>query len=164
VELTRRFAFIGAAVILTSISQATLCRAQSVTRPTSPAANLQTTVQFGFDIIDLLTNHQFPGQRNSFYVSYEYTAVLEGGSFDPAGHVVSSGTFPYFQNIRNDMISYINNYPSSSDFYELFANNIARHVMINYPQLKWIEMTVLVPGFGQTNIDRWTKIRVNRGE
>src|SRR5690242_5894381 len=96
------------------------------------------TVGFGFDIKDLVTNHQFAGQKNTFHVRYTYARVMAGGNFDPSGHPVSSDVYPYFQQVRDGMISYALHYKPADDFYELYGYNIADHVMRSYPQIREI--------------------------
>ncbi len=126
------------------------------------AQKFDTTVRFSFDILDLVTNHQFEGQRNSFHVTYEYAAVLQGGGFDPKGHTVKADAFPYFQTVRDGIIEHVRNYPDSVEFYELFANNIARKVLKTYPQIRWIELGIDIPAYKDVQLDRKVWVRVAR--
>ena len=123
---------------------------------------LDASIQFSFDIRDLVTNQQFEGQRNSFSVTYEYAASLRGGPFDPNGHPVSTDSFPYFQTVQDDIVSYVRQYPDRSDFYEVFASNIARHVMGRYRQFRWMELKVRVPAFAGVTTDRTVVVRMIR--
>jgi hypothetical protein len=82
---------------------------------------LRARIEFRFDILDLLTDHQFKGQKNSFHVEYEYTGILEGAGFDPKGHAVPASTYPYFQTVRETILDSIANYADKNDFYEVFG-------------------------------------------
>lgn len=126
------------------------------------SAPVDSLIKFSFDIMDLVTNHQFAGQKNSFHVSYEYAGVLKGGAFDPKGHKVSSETFPYFQSVRNEMISFVQNYSDAKDFYELFGDDICEDVLQAFPQIRRIELTIDVPAFAEVNVDRRVTIVLSR--
>lgn len=120
--------------------------------------NLDATIQFGFDIPKLRTDHQFNGQKNSFRLRYDYAAILEGGGFDPKGHEVAAGTYPYFQEVRTSVIDYIHEYPDKSDFYEVFGLNICRHLMAKYPQIRRIELVIEIPAYSKVKLDRQAKL------
>lgn len=129
----------------------------------TPAQALETTIRFSFEILDMVTNHLFDGQTNSFFVTYEYAAPLRGGNFDPAGHSVLNDTFPYFQTVRDDIMDYVRRYSRPSDFYEVFASNIARYVMERYAQFRWVDLTIRAPAFAGVAFDRTVNVRVARG-
>jgi hypothetical protein len=132
-------------------------------RPAQPVASsvLRTTIQFNFQINDLLTNHQFAGQTNSFDVTYEYVGTLKGA---PAGVVnpVAHDTFPYFESVRDDMKNYILSYPDQENFYELMGSDIGRYLLGRYPQMRWIEVVIQIPAFGPVGFVRTAKVRVER--
>ena len=128
---------------------------------TGKAAAVSATVGFGFDIKDLQTNHQFPGQKNTFHVSYIYRRVMAGGDFDPQGHPVSADVYPYFQQVRDGMISYAMTYKPIDDFYELYGYNIASHVLKSYPQIKQITLDIDVPAWGGVKFDRTVHIQLS---
>lgn len=122
-----RAALIAVAAVVAVLAQNAGCLAQAP--PAAPAAQqagpvekFDTTIQFSFALEDLLTNQQFPGQHNSFYVTYEYTGTLKGAVPGPAAHSVATDTFPYFESIRNDMKEYILSYPNKDEFYELLGS------------------------------------------
>src|SRR5262249_5535734 len=71
------------------------------------AEDFTARIAFRFDILDLVTGHQFEGQKNSFHVEYEYAAVLKGATFDPKGHAVPATTYPYFQSVRDTILDTI---------------------------------------------------------
>src|SRR5262245_9968038 len=87
------------------------------------ADDLAAKIGFRFDILDVVTDHQFKGQKNSFHVEYEYAGLLQGAGFDPKGHAVPATTYPYFQSVRDTIMGYIARYPEKEDFYELFGMN-----------------------------------------
>ena len=127
-----------------------------------PAAEiLHTKIRFSFELDDLQTDHQFPGQRNSFHVTYEYAGLLKG---EPAStfHTVSNDTFPFFETVRNDLRNYVVSYKDKGDFYEIFGANAAAYLLTRYPQLKWIEITIRVPAFGPVTSDRTAVIHTSR--
>ncbi|MBZ5521308.1 MAG: hypothetical protein LAP21_03525 [Acidobacteriia bacterium] len=126
------------------------------------SAQVDSLIRFSFDIMDVLTNHQFAGQKNSFHVSYEYARVLKGGAFDPKGHEVSSETFPYFQSVRNEMVSFVQHYSDAADFYELFGEDICKDILQSFPQIRRIELTIDIPAFAEVNIDRRVTIVLSR--
>ena len=121
-------------------------------------------VGFGFDIKNLVTNHQFAGQKNTFHVSYLYRRVMAGGNFDPQGHPVSADVYPYFQQVRDGMISYALHYKPTDDFYELYGYNIAAHVLKSYPQIKKITLDIDVPAWGGVKFDRTVHIELTSGK
>ena len=129
----------------------------------APKSSVRATVGFAFEIKDLVTNHQFAGQKNRFHVSYTYARVMAGGGFDPAGHKVSADVYPYFQQVRDGMISYAVHYKPSGDFYELYGYNIASHVIRSYPQIKSIVLDIDVPAYAQVTFDRSVHIELSRG-
>ena len=124
---------------------------------------LHAETGFGFDVADLETDHQFPGQRNTFHVSYQYRDGLHGAGFDPGGHEVAADTYPYFQDIRDRMIAFIRGYPDKTDFYEVFLGDVARDLMQRYPQLQWIDIRVDVPAFGGVPTARTGSVHMTRG-
>jgi hypothetical protein len=124
---------------------------------------VETVLSFGFDITDLETNHQFAGQHNTFRVDYEYGAVLKGGSFDPKGHLVNPDAFPYFQVVRDDIASYVKDYKSKKDFYEVLLYNLGKYLMTKYPQLRKLDIRVEVPAHAAVQLDRRARIVLNRG-
>ncbi len=132
-------------------------------RHSATPAPFRTTIQFSFQLNDLLTNHQFQGQTNSFDVTYEYFGVLKGA---PAGVVnpVAADTFPYFETVRNDMRDYILSYKDGEDFYELMGSNVGRHLLERYPQMRWIEIVIHIPAFGPVHAERAARVRVARAQ
>src|SRR5262245_47282974 len=124
--------------------------------------DLAARISFRFDILDLVTNHQFKGQKNSLHVEYEYAGVLMGAGFDPKGHVVPATTYPYFQSVRDAILEYIAKYPDKDDFYEVFGMNICRRVMREFPQIQKITLKIDTPAFGPVNVDRGETIVVER--
>jgi len=126
------------------------------------ADDLRARIAFRFDILDLLTDHQFKGQRNSFHLEYEYAGVLEGAGFDPKGHAVPATSYPYFQSVRDTILDTIANYPDKNDFYEVFGLHICRRVLREYPQIQKITLRIDTPAFGPVNVDRGETITVER--
>jgi hypothetical protein len=146
-----------------------LCANPAITQSPNHIANqhsksvqLDSSIRFSFDINDLITNHQFKGQKNSFHVLYEYAGLLKGGAFDPQGHKVSSKTFPYFQSVRSEIVDFVQNYHDIDDFYELFGEDICADIMRVFPQIKRIELTIDVPAFAAVNIDRRITVVLTR--
>jgi hypothetical protein len=152
-----------------------VCRAQvsktakeTAAAPKSPgpavgeADDLAARISFRFDILDLVTDHQFKGQKNSFHVEYEYAGVLKGGRFDPKGHAVPATTYPYFQSVRETILDYIAKYPDKDDFYEVFGMNICRRVMREFPQVQKVTLRIDTPAYGPVNVDRGETIVVER--
>lgn len=127
-----------------------------------PGSSLHSQVGFGFDIVDLQTDHQFPGQRSTFHVSYLYRDGLQGAGFDPAGHTVPTDTYPYFQDIRDSMVAFIQSYPDKGDFYEVFLGNLARDVMTRYPQLTSLDIRIDVPAYGGVSTARTGTVHTTR--
>jgi len=123
---------------------------------------LAAMIAFRFDILDVVTNHQFAGQKNSFHVEYEYAGVLKGAEFDPKGHAVPATTYPYFQSARETITDYIAKYPDQDDFYEVFGMNICRRVMREFPQIQKITLRIDTPAYGPVNVDRGETITVER--
>jgi hypothetical protein len=130
--------------------------------PNARAEEFRTTLTFRFDILNLVTNHQFPGQVNSFHVEYQYVGMLKGGGFDPSGHPVTSEAFPYFQSVRSEIIEYATSYSNKDDFYELFGANICRYIMQRFPQIKRITLTIDIPAYGAVNVDRGETVVVEK--
>lgn len=126
------------------------------------ADDLAAKIAFRFDILDLVTNHQFAGQKNSFHVEYEYAGVLKGAEFDPKGHAVAATTYPYFQSVRDTILDAIAKYPDKDDFYEVFGMNICRRVMREFPQIQKITLRIDTPAYGPVNVDRGETIVVER--
>jgi hypothetical protein len=126
------------------------------------AGDLESTLGFAFDINDLVTNQQFPGQPNTFHVRYTYGRVLRGAGFDPKGHAVSTEVYPYFQLLRDDIIKFVTEYPNKKDFYELVVKNLAEHLMHKYPQLARLELTIDVPAFAEVPLARSVSITTVR--
>jgi hypothetical protein len=124
--------------------------------------DLAARIAFRFDILDLVTDHQFKGQKNSFHVEYEYAGVLKGGEFDPKGHAVPATTYPYFQSVRDTILDYVAKYPDKEDFYEVFGMNICRRVMRDFPQIQKITLRIDTPAYGPVNVDRGETIVVER--
>jgi hypothetical protein len=122
----------------------------------------ERSIRFSFDIVDLTTNHQFKGQKNSFHVSYEYSGVLKGGTFDTQGHKVSAETFPYFQSVRNEIVGFVQKYSDVDDFYELFGEDICEDILESFPQIRRIELTIDVPAFAEVNVDRRVTVVLSR--
>lgn len=122
----------------------------------------EAIIAFSFDIQNLVTNHQFAGQRNTFHVTYEYAGGLTGGGFDTKGHSVSPDTYPYFQLVRNDLLAYIKDYPNKNNFYEVFGMDICAYLLGRYPQIKRIVLKVDVPAYRDINIDRTETITLTR--
>lgn len=131
-------------------------------KTTRTRVRTKTVIHFGFDILNMTTNHQFEGQQNSFHVTYEYSGELKGGGFDPKGHAVSAESFPYFQTVRDDITRYVQEYPDKGDFYELFGKAICEHVMERYPQIREITLKMDIPSYGGVAIDRTETVVVTR--
>jgi len=129
---------------------------------TGEADDLAVKIAFRFDILDVVTNHQFAGQKNSFHVEYEYAGVLKGAEFDPKGHAVPATTYPYFQSVRDAILDTIAKYPDKEDFYEVFGMNICRRVMREFPQIQKITLRIDTPAYGPVNVDRGETIVVER--
>lgn len=125
--------------------------------------SLKETLSFRFAILNLMTNHQFDGQLNSFHVEYEYAGSLDGGGFDPQGHAVAANTFPYFQSVRNDIIQFATEYKDKNNFYELFGEDICRFVIRKYPQIRKITLTIDIPAYKEVDLDRGATIVMVRG-
>jgi len=142
------------------------CKAQAPKEATTASAGerdaLAAKIAFRFDVLDLVTNHQFPGQRNSFHVEYEYAGVLKGAAFDPKGQAVPASTYPYFQSVRDTILDHIAKYPDKDDFYEVFGLNICRRVMREFPQIQKITLRIDTPAYGPVNVDRGETIVVER--
>jgi hypothetical protein len=151
---------LSSAIGCAPVTQNTVPRQQQ--RQALAGDSFEIATRFGFDVIGLLTNHQFAGQRNTFRVDYEYAAILRGGGFDPAGHQVGADAYPYFQLVRNDLIEFVTGYPNRTEFYELFGQNLVRHLMNRYPQIRWLEITIEVPAHGEVQIDRRVTVRAER--
>jgi len=128
----------------------------------SATDDLTARISFRFAILDVVTNHQFAGQKNSFHVEYEYAGVLKGAGFDPKGHAVPATTYPYFQSVRDTVLGYILEYPDQDDFYEVFGMNICRRVMKEFPQIQRITLRIDAPAYGPVNVDRGETIVVER--
>jgi len=124
--------------------------------------DLAARISFRFDISDLVTDHQFKGQKNSFHVEYEYAGVLKGAGFDPQGHAVPASTYPYFQSVRDTILDYIAKYSDKEDFYEVFGMNICRRVFREYPQIQKITLRIDTPAYGPVNVDRAETIVAER--
>src|SRR5262245_43901476 len=110
--------------------------------------SIDSSIAFSFEIRNLRTDHQFDGQTNTFLVTYEYGGILKGAAFDPKGNTVNADTYPYFQEVRDRIISFVAAYPDKKDFYEVFGLNIARHILTFYPQIRKIEITIEIPAHG----------------
>jgi len=145
-----------------SYGQGTLPTKRKSVEVSGKEAKFSAEVRFRFDILNLVTNHQFEGQTNSFHVSYKYSGLLAGGGFDPKGHKVAKDAFPYFQTVRDDIISYIQSYPDKEDFYELFGTNICKHVLRKYPQIIEIGISIDIPAFAGVAIDRGETVMATR--
>jgi len=128
----------------------------------SNADDLTARIAFRFDILDLATDHQFKGQKNSFHVEYEYAGKLEGAGFDPKGHAVPATTYPYFQSVRDAILDAIAKYPDKNDFYEVFGLYICRLVLREYPQIQKITLRIEPPASGPVNVERGETITVER--
>ena len=128
----------------------------------SDAEDWRSTIAFRFAILDLVTDHQFKGQKNSFYVEYEYAGILEGAGFDPQGHDVPPTTYPYFQAVRDTILDSVRNYADKNDFYEVFGLNICRRVLREFPQIQKITLRIETPAYGPVNVDRGETITVER--
>jgi hypothetical protein len=130
----------------------------------SPAAKpqLDTSISFAFDIPDLVTNHQSPGQINNFHIRYVYARILKNPGYDKVGHVVSAAEYPFFQTIREDIVKFVQAYRPRDDFYEVFAEKIGEHVMDNYPQLSRLDLTIDVPGSPELKIPRSVSVTMSR--
>jgi len=131
-------------------------------RGAMPTEELHVSVRFHFDISNMVTGHQFQGQINTFHVTYEYEGLLKGGGFDPKGHNVSPDTFPYFQEVREDMIKFIKHYPDRDDFYEVFGTHICEHVLQLYPQIREISLEVDIPAYAGVKLHRAETVVVAR--
>jgi len=129
---------------------------------TSATHDLTARISFRFAILDVVTNHQFAGQKNSFHVEYDYAGVLKGAGFDPEGRAVPATTYPYFQSVRDTILDYILKYPDQDDFYEVFGMNICRRVMREFPQIQKITLRIDAPAYGPVNVDRGETIVVER--
>lgn len=160
---TPRFRTIAILLCGVLLVGATACG--SSTRPPAPATGptLRAEVGFGFDIVDLQTDHQFPGQRSTFHVAYVYRDGLQGAGFDPSGHTVPADTYPYFQDIRDGMTASVHSYPDKGDFYEVFLGNLARDVMTRYPQLTSLDIRIDVPAYGGVPTARTGTVHMTRG-
>ncbi len=142
--------------VITCFNSITLVSLRKQITFTSPSAEntLPTTTQFSFTIPNMVTNHQFPGQVNSFFIDYQYRTDLKNPGYDPTGHIVDNNQYPYFQTVRSDIIQYIQNYPNKNDFYETFAQNIANYVIQKYPQIAWIQLKVDAPAYAGVALPR----------
>jgi hypothetical protein len=155
-------------VVPGSAAQAPKTAKEIAAAPKSPRAavgavdDLAAKIAFRFEILDVVTNHQFAGQKNSFHVEYEYAGVLQGAGFDPKGHAVPSTTYPYFQSVRDTMMDYIAQYADKDDFYEVFGMNICRRVMREFPQIQKITLRIDTPAHGPVNVERGETIVVER--
>jgi hypothetical protein len=130
--------------------------------PGGETDELAARIAFRFDILDLVTSHQFKGQKNNFHVEYEYAGLLQGAPFDPKGHAVGTTTYPYFQSVRDMIVDYVAKYPDAQDFYEVFGLNICRNVMREFPQIEKITLRIDTPAYGPVNVDRGETITVER--
>jgi hypothetical protein len=137
-------------------------RGRSQNPAVAEADDLRASIAFRFDILDLVTNHQIAGQKNSFRVEYEYAGVLKGAGLDPQGHAVPATTYPYFQSVRDTILDYIAKYPDQTDFYEVFGLNICRDVMREFPQIRKITLRIDTPAYGPVNVDRGETISLER--
>lgn len=168
---TRKSVWLAACLLLLVIP---VCQAQSAKSAKNTTAgsgmrdagggetDLAAKIAFRFDVLDVVTNHQYTGQKNSFHVEYEYTGVLKGAEFDPQGHAVPATTYPYFQSVRDTITDYIAKYPDKNDFYEVFGMNICRRVMREFPQIQRITLRIDTPAHGPVNVDRGETITVER--
>lgn len=164
---TPRFRTIATLLCSVLLIGATACGSPAAPPAPAPApapdTALRSQVGFGFDINDLQTDHQFPGQRSTFHVSYIYRDGLQGAGFDPAGHTVPADTYPYFQDIRDGMVTYVRAYPDKGDFYEVFLGNLARDVMTRYPQLTSLDIRIDVPAYGGVPTARTGTVHMTHG-
>jgi hypothetical protein len=98
---------------LFSVVPLTGAQAPNSAKSAIPAArdgeDWRARIAFRFDLLDLVTDHQFKGQKNSFHVEYEYAGILEGAGFDPNGHAVPPTTYPYFQAVRDTILDSVRN-------------------------------------------------------
>jgi hypothetical protein len=125
-------------------------------------SSLSDAISFRFDILNLVTNHQFPGQKNSFHVEYEYEGDLGGSGFDPTGHTVAADRFPYFQSVRNDIIDFATRYKNRDDFYEVYGDNICHFIMGKYPQIRKMTVSIDIPAYKGVAIARGETVIVTR--
>ncbi|WP_124269407.1 hypothetical protein [Streptomyces sp. ADI96-02] len=130
------------------------------TTPGQPAGETArvASIQFGFSIDDIVTDHQYKGQRSTFHITYQYRNGLVGPTATKGSEVVKDDTYPFFQNVRNGIISDIRNYPRKKDFYEIFLGNLAEGTLADYPQLSWIRIKVDVPAYASVRTARFATV------
>ena len=75
---------------------------------------------------------------------------------------MAEDVYPYFQDIRNEMIGFIHDYRDRSDFYEVFTQDIARDVMDKFPQLISIDIRIDVPAYGGVPVARTGTVHLER--
>lgn len=132
-------------LVITSLSKFIHSEERKCTEP---------SIIFNFCIPNLLTNHQYEGRHNTFYITYKCAKKLQCPGFYPPGKKVDQKCYPYVQTMRSDLINYIHNYPDKTTFYEIFAADIAKYIVDNYPQVEEVEIKIVILADHTLDINR----------
>ena len=123
---------------------------------------MKLETKFSFSVENITTHQQFIGQENSFYVTYSYLPDLVSGDFNPHGYDVNSQTYPFYQNIKDELIEFVMKYKDKTVFYEILGQDLAKHLLQIFPQLKSVELIIKIFAYGGVKDNRNAHISLLR--